>query len=1035
MAISFFRPWWLVLLWCTAAAHAAPLPSPEDWRDINIYQIFTDRFNDGDPANNTLSPSSFNPTHAQRIHGGDFRGIDDKLDYIKALGANAIWISPIPLNVGNSAYHGYGAHDFYSLSPHWGTMDDLRRMVSNAHARGIYVILDVVCNHQGNRIGSPNSAWNNTFNAAGYPIQWNTGTQYPPPFNQLTNFHNNGAIQTYVDPNQILGELSGLDDLRTETTHVRTNMVNIYKYWIEQADFDGFRIDTVKHADMGFWQHFNPAIRAFAGSIGKSNFFQFGEVYDGDDGKCGSYTGTKAGGPYANDSVLDFPLYFRVNDVFARATAPTRNIEDRYAGIAANYHADAQARLVTFLDNHDFPRFMNSDNANNNTSRLQVATAFLYTSRGIPSLYYGTEQNFNGGADPNNREDMFNGQFPATGPSVGDRFDMTEATFRHIAMLNNFRRNYPALRRGAHHNLWSNPSGPGLFAYARRLGGEEIFVVFNTSATPQQIPARPTTYPAGTRLVNLMNTGEVITVTADTDGIPPVTVLGTSTKMFVSETLWKPLDPVVIQQTPAHAATSVSANAAIILTFNEAMHTASVASAFSISPDVSGSISWSSDRKTMTFAPSVGYASLTRYRVRLDTQATSATTSNTMHGGFDTYFVTGTSLVSDVIAPTIAVHSPAAGSTLSNTVTLTGAAADNAGVSRVEFKLDGNDWLVVSGTTAWTQTLDTALYLNGSQTLTFRSFDTSGNVSPETNLVVRFFNVPGPYEQRISAGNPGNVTDCDNAVWLADRAHTFGSFGYVGGTIGYIANTVTGVCAQAQSLYQRERYSSAGEPFRYLFDCPPGIYETVLLEAEMWVTAANQRLFNVVIENQLVRTNVDIFALAGGMNKPVSMTFTSEVHDSRLEVQFNPVIENARISGIQVRKIADVDSTGDGIPDWWMLGYFDHVAGIEPDRTRPEDDFDGDGASNRDEYIAGTSPVDDSSVLNLHAALLGEQVSVAFPTAPGRFYTLMATDILIEPQWTNLDNAVWGDGSNASIIDTNPPNNFRSYRIQVDYPR
>ena len=131
--------------------------------------------------------------------------------------------------------------------------------------------------------------------------------------------------------------------------------------------------------------------------MGKPNFFMFGEVYDGSDSKCGSYTGTQSGGPFALDSVLDYPLYFLVNSVFATASGNTQQIENRYNAIPANYDPAAQMRLVTFLDNHDQPRFLSSGNANDNTDRLKVALAFLYTARGVPCLYYGTEQAFNGG--------------------------------------------------------------------------------------------------------------------------------------------------------------------------------------------------------------------------------------------------------------------------------------------------------------------------------------------------------------------------------------------------------------------------------------------------------------------------------------------------------------------------------------------------------------------------------------------------------------------------------------------------------------
>ena len=157
-----------LLFGIAATAQAQHYPSPTDWRNENIYQILTDRFYDGNPSNDNVEASHgspYAPTANNGINGGDFEGIQMKLDYIKSLGASAIWISPIVFNVGGtSAYHGYGAQDFYQLAPHWGTMTDLSNMVEAAHARGIKVILDLVCNHTGTLITT-----NHTSADAGWP--------------------------------------------------------------------------------------------------------------------------------------------------------------------------------------------------------------------------------------------------------------------------------------------------------------------------------------------------------------------------------------------------------------------------------------------------------------------------------------------------------------------------------------------------------------------------------------------------------------------------------------------------------------------------------------------------------------------------------------------------------------------------------------------------------------------------------------------------------------------------------------------------
>ena len=370
------------------------------WQGQSIYQIITDRFYDGDVSNNNADGNYDPAGHSgTSVHGGDFKGVEQKLDYIKALGATAIWISPVVLNA-NGEFHGYAARDFYKVDPHWGTLADLQHLIQAAHARGLLVIDDIVVNHGGDLINSSDAGYSNFRPPpGGYVIKYrNSSKTFAAPFdsfnliynsfnNALTNyFHNNGVVTNFNDDTQVVyGELSGLDDFRTESDYVRTNMAAIYNYWISQG-FDGFRIDTTKHVDMGFWQTWCPIVHAYAATNGLPNFFMFGEVID-DDVKCGSYTGTIGGGPFKQDSVLDYPLYFLVNNVFASATGNTKQIEDHYNAIATDYDTNSQMRLVTFLDNHDQPRFLSIGGAT--TNRLQVALTFLFTGRGIPTLYTG----------------------------------------------------------------------------------------------------------------------------------------------------------------------------------------------------------------------------------------------------------------------------------------------------------------------------------------------------------------------------------------------------------------------------------------------------------------------------------------------------------------------------------------------------------------------------------------------------------------------------------------------------------------------
>jgi glycosidase len=1022
------------------------------WQAQSIYQIITDRFYDGDPANNNAD-GNFNASNSRSVHGGDFKGIEQKLDYIKALGATAIWISPVVVNA-NGEFHGYAGRDFYRVDPHWGSLPDLQHFTQAAHARGLLVIDDIIVNHGGDLINSSDSGYGTfVYPPSGYTLKYRSGSKtFAAPFdiynstynasnNQLTNlFHNNGTIQDYGVTTQVtLGELSGLDDFRTESPYVRSNMAAIYQYWIQQAGFDGYRIDTTKHVELGFWQAWCPPVHAFAATNGRPNFFMFGEVFDGNEALCGSFTGTQSGGAFLMDSVLDYPLFFTVNSVFATATGNTKQIESHYNQIGANYDPAAQMRLVTFLDNHDQPRFLSSGNANGNTDRLQVALTFLYTSRGIPCLYYGTEQAFKGGNDPNDREDMFAGQFKDAGMAGMDSFNMTHPLFQLVAKLNNFRRLYPALQLGSHINRWNDPDGPGLFAYARRFDTQEVFVVFNTSASAQTLTNRSSLYPPGTQLINLLDTNEIITITAASQ-TPLIAVPPTTAKVFIAQTQMLPLDPVVVSNSPAHSVSNAPTYSAITLQFSKPMDTNSVQNAFGISPAVSGTFGWSSNHDTMTFtAGGSGLPGLANIVVRMTNSAVDAISSNAMFAPYELKFKTAATSFPDSTPPTMVVQIPTSDETISGTLFISGTATDNIAVAKIELSLDTGAWILANGTNSWSLNLNGANFLNGPHQISARATDTSGNISTTNLVMVRFFNVPGTYLQRVSGGNPANVTDCSGFVWSKDTAYSFGAFGYSGGTTGYVNNTINGICASAQSLYQREHYSTSSGGFSYAFDCPEGVYEITLLEAETYWNAAGKRLFNVFIQDRQFLTNFDVFTAAGGQNIPLALVFTNAVTNSHLTILFTPVVDNARVSGVQVRKIADVFSDADGIPDWWRLGYFGHALGSAGDHSRGSDDADGDDVSNLTEFLNGTSPLSAASAPSppsfaiTKLFLLGNDVKVSFTAASNWTFQLQRKDSLDDSTaWSDLGSALPGTGGTLTFTDSGGATNFeRFYRIQA----
>lgn len=360
------------------------------------------------------------------------------------------------------------------------------------------------------------------------PIRWiympeiNRVPPLPVEFQNENWYNRRGRIVTWDSPYQVVkGDFpGGLKDLDTTRDDVSKALIRVYQYWIAAADFDGFRIDTIKHVEHEFWQVFTPAIREFAKSIGKEKFFIFGEAFDGNDELIGSFT--KNG---EMDSVFYFSQKFQVFDAIFKWGGPTRNFENLYNARAVNYgtvsgvtDADGnvlspQKLLVNFMDNHDLPRFLYDKP---DEEALRNALSLLLTMDGIPCIYYGTEQNFNGGNDPANRENL-----------ATSGYDTTNATFRHIATLTALRKELEPLRRGDLTIRWStdhtgDESDAGILAFERTYKGNTALVILNTHPTKSSETSfegtdMQTSFPAGTVLHDRIP-GSSVTVTVGANG-------------------------------------------------------------------------------------------------------------------------------------------------------------------------------------------------------------------------------------------------------------------------------------------------------------------------------------------------------------------------------------------------------------------------------------------------------------------------------------------------------------------------------------
>lgn len=403
-----------------ASAHSA-----SDWTARSIYFIVTDRFSDGDTSNNNYGGFNSNLADATAWHGGDFQGIINHLDYIKNMGFTAIWIMPVVIQHDAHAYHGYWGYDFYSIDGHLGTMSKLQELVADAHARNIWVMLDVVANHTG---------------------YYNYNT---PTFPDYADYHHNGTITDYNNQWDLENEdVAGLNDLDQSNTYVYNTLLSQVKWLVTTSGVDGLRVDTVKHVPRTFWS-------AYAAAAGT---FTLGEVYSGDPAYVGPYT-------HNLDAALDYPMYYTIHDVFGHNASMT-TISSRYAQ-DSNYNNPLTNGV--FIDNHDQDRFLCDATGNPSATwdkwpQLELALAFTFSGRGIPIMYYGTEQGFSGCADPANREDMFNS------------FNTGSTLYNYVAKLNYVRNTNPALQNGSQTEKFVDDT---FYTFEREKGSNDVVVALN----------------------------------------------------------------------------------------------------------------------------------------------------------------------------------------------------------------------------------------------------------------------------------------------------------------------------------------------------------------------------------------------------------------------------------------------------------------------------------------------------------------------------------------------------------------------------
>lgn len=329
-----------------------------------IYFIMPDRFYNADKSNDKFADVNKNDPKA--YHGGDLQGVIEKLDYIKSLGTTAIWITPIVKNE-YGGYHGYWTNDFYSVDPHLGDMDILKKLVSEAHKRDMKVLLDHVVNH------------------TGYKSPWLKEESKKDWFHPKMN------ISNWSDQKQVEnGWLAGLPDLNQDNPEVKKYLLDNTLWWIDQTGVDGMRLDTVRHISMDFWQEFTETIKAKY-----PDFYFLGEVWNENSRYLEQYH--KLG----LDGLTNYSMFKGIRESFTKfgKTTPLISAINREVSFS-----NPELNGI-FIDNHDNTRLI-TQGGDHGKEYLKQALIFTMTYPSIPIIYYGTELGMEGGADPDNRRDM-----------------------------------------------------------------------------------------------------------------------------------------------------------------------------------------------------------------------------------------------------------------------------------------------------------------------------------------------------------------------------------------------------------------------------------------------------------------------------------------------------------------------------------------------------------------------------------------------------------------------------------------------------
>ncbi|MDF2855731.1 MAG: alpha amylase catalytic region [Neobacillus sp.] len=432
------------LLFSVVPTYAATQKPDRQWQDETVYSLMVDRFNDGDTQND----SDVNTQDPLAYAGGDLQGIIDKLDYLKDMGFTAIRLTSIFDNTAGG-YHGYWVNDFYKIDEHFGSLKTFMKLVKEAHERELKVMIDFVTNNV----------------SAEHP--WVNDPEKQSWFHKqqdITDLNNQQEMET--------GWVNDLPDLNQDNPEVESYLIEAAKWWINNTGIDGYSLPEVNHVPVSFWSDFSKAVKDE-----KENFFLVGVGSQTNDGTWEKY---EAAGI---DSVYDYSYSNKLREVFATTDKSFESLE-------GNHDKFQQPELTaTFFDNENTVRFT-SDIVEQKMfpgSRWRTALAYLYSTPGIPMVFYGSEIALNGEEAPDNHRLM--------------NFRTEKELIDYITKLGELRNQLPSLTRGTMEMLYDKD---GMVVYKRSFQDETSIIAINNTSKSQNITLTKEDIETGKELRGLL---------------------------------------------------------------------------------------------------------------------------------------------------------------------------------------------------------------------------------------------------------------------------------------------------------------------------------------------------------------------------------------------------------------------------------------------------------------------------------------------------------------------------------------------------